>query len=197
VNPPSRGPVIPAPKPPPKPVPPALRTLRATRPLHRWVGVPLTLFILLSAITGGILGWKKNFAVLQPFNERGASADQRDWRPWHEVNEAAIRGLALHLPADEFAEMEVDRYDVRPGRGLVKVQFVPRNWEVQVDPTTLEVLHVARRHSDWIEQLHDFSIISDNVKVIGMTLLALGLIVLSFSGLWLWYGPIYLRRTKG
>jgi uncharacterized iron-regulated membrane protein len=179
-----------------KPPSPTVRTLRALRPLHRWVGVPLTLFILMSGITGAVLGWKKNAEILQPENRRGASADLRDWRPWHEVNEAAILGLAGHLPADERAGIEVDRYDVRPGHGVVKVQFTRRNWEVQVDPVTLEVLNVARRHSDWIEQVHDLSIISDNVKLVSMNILGLGLVVLSLSGLWLWYGPLRLRRQK-
>jgi uncharacterized iron-regulated membrane protein len=76
------------------------------------------------------------------------------------------------------------------------VQFTRKNWEVQVDPVTLEVLNVARRHSDWIEQLHDLSIISDGVKLVSMNVLGLGLMVLSLSGFWLWYGPVRLRRRK-
>jgi uncharacterized iron-regulated membrane protein len=195
VNPPLTR-IVPARKHAPHPPSPAVRVLRALRPLHRWVGVPLALFLLLSALTGAILGWKKEVELLQPANHRGASADLREWRPWHEVNEAAVRGLAAHLPAEQIAGVEVDRYDVRPDRGLVKVQFTRKNWEVQVDPVTLEVLNVARRHSDWIEQLHDLSIISDGVKLVSMNLLGLGLAVLSLSGLWLWYGPIRLRRKK-
>lgn len=159
------------------------------------VGVPLTLLVLVSSLTGILLARKKQSATLQPPTQEGASTDLHRWRPWHEVEGAAVRALALHLrePADA---LPVDRYDVRPGDGVVKVQFQRDSWEVQVDPTTLRVLAVARRHSDWIEKVHDLSIINDLVEVGSMTLLGQGLMGLSASGLWLWYGPRWVRQHK-
>jgi len=120
------------------PVPPMGRTAVGVLPL-------------LSSATGAALGWKKNVEWLQPPNQRGVSTDIREWRPWYEVDRAAVAGLRAHLPAGEADGIEVDRHDVRPGHGPVKIQFDHRNWEVQVDPVTLEVLNVSRRHSDWIE----------------------------------------------
>lgn len=178
-------------------VPPlSVRALRKTRPLHRYVGVPLTVLILVSAVTGTVLAWKKNSATLQPPTQTGASTDLVDWRPWSEVEAAAVQGLAAHLGGSGDPVPEVDRYDVRPGDGIVKVQFQPGNWEVQVDPTTLRVHWVARRHSDWIETVHDLSIISDLFKLVTMNALGVGLVVLSLSGLWLWYGPRWVRGHK-
>jgi len=58
------------------------------------------------------------------------------------------------------------------------------------------VLSVARRHSDWIEQLHDGSIISDLFKLISMNFLGIGLLIMILSGLWLWYGPKKFRKMK-
>ncbi len=165
--------------------------LRRARPLHRWVGVPLTLLILLSSLTGILLGWKKQFAVLQPPLQRGASSEARDWQPLHVISAAAEAGLAAHLGAPPGP---IDRLDVRPSRGVVKVLFNEGFWEVQVDLTTARVLSVNRRASDFIETLHDGSILGEGSRVTVSTLLGLGLLLLSLSGLWLWWGPRLTRR---
>lgn len=172
-----------------------MRTLRQARPLHRWVGIPLTLLILVSSLTGILLGWKKNSETLQPPTREGVSTDLGEWRRWDEVHDVAMAALASH-PDRPAGELEVDRFDARPGDGIVKVLFTEGSWEVQVDPTTLRVHSVARRHSDWIETIHDLSIISDGVKLVTMNVLGLGLVVLSLSGLWLWYGPRWVRRQR-
>lgn len=172
-----------------------MRALRHSRTLHRWGGVTLALLVLLSSVTGIVLAWKKNSATLQPPGQVGASTDLATWRPWAEVNAAAVGALARHLGADA-AALEVDRYDVRPGDAMVKVQFKRANWEVQVDPSTLRVHWIGRRHADWVEKVHDLSIVGDGVKLVSMNLLGAGLLLLSGTGAWLWYGPRRVRRQK-
>ena len=83
----------------------------------------------------------------------------------------------------------IDRMDVRPDKGVIKVLFKEGYWEAQVDGKTGKVFSVAQRHADWIEHIHDGSIISEVVKLIYTNILGLGLITLAVSGLWLWYGP--------
>lgn len=172
-----------------------MRALRHTRTVHRYGGVALALLVLLSSATGLVLAWKKNSATLQPPTQVGASTDLATWRPWAEVNAAAVAALARHLGTDA-AALEVDRYDVRPGDAMVKVQFKQANWEVQVDPSTLRVRWIGRRHADWVEKLHDLSIVSDAVKLVSMNLLGAGLLLLGGTGVWLWYGPRRVRRHK-
>ena len=166
--------------------------LRRLRPLHRWVGVPLTLLILLSSLTGILLGWKKYVAVLQPPVQRGASLEARDWQPLHLISSAAEAGLREYLGA---APGPVDRLDVRPSKGVAKVLFREGFWEVQVDLTTARVLSVDRRASDFIETLHDGSILGEASRATMSTVLGLGLLLLSLSGLWLWWGPKLARRN--
>lgn len=166
--------------------------LRRLRPLHRWVGVPLTLLILLSSLTGMLLGWKKYVAVLQPPVQRGASLEARDWQPLHLIASAAEAGLREHLGA---APGPIDRFDVRPSKGVAKVLFREGFWEVQVDLTTTRVLSVDRRASDFIETLHDGSILGEASRATMSTVLGLGLLLLSLSGLWLWWGPKWVRRS--
>jgi uncharacterized iron-regulated membrane protein len=165
--------------------------LRRARPLHRWVGVPLTVLILLSSLTGILLGWKKQFAVLQPPLQRGVSSEARDWQPLQLISAAAEAGLQAHLGAPPGP---IDRLDVRPSRGVAKVLFHQGFWEVQVDLSTARVLSVNRRASDFIETLHDGSILGEGSRVTVSTLLGLGLLLLSLSGLWLWWGPRLTRR---
>ena len=166
--------------------------LRRLRPLHRWVGVPLTLLILLSSLTGILLGWKKYVPVLQPPVQRGASLEARDWQPLHLIASAAEAGMREHLGT---APGPIDRFDVRPSKGVAKVLFREGFWEVQVDLTTTRVLSVDRRASDFIETLHDGSILGEASRATMSTVLGLGLLLLSLSGLWLWWGPKLARRS--
>lgn len=173
----------------------AVTAIRLLRVLHRWVGVPLMVFLLLSALTGVLLGWKKNADWIQPPTQRGAMPGLEGWQPLPDIALAAQRALGERLGEDP-SQLTVDRLDVRPDRGIAKVLFVRGWWEVQVDGTTGEPLLVARRHSDLIEQIHDGSIISDLFKLVAMNALGIGLALLSLSGLWLWWGPIRVRRQR-
>lgn len=173
-----------------------VRSLRALRSLHRYVGLPLVLFILLNASTGLVLGWKKEVDALQPPTRRGASVRMEDWRPLDAVSRAAEAALLQHLGPAALPAPRLDRLDVRPEQGVVKALFKPGVWEVQVDPATLEVRSVAQRHSDWVEALHDGSLFGDAYKRVLTTVLGLGLVGLSLSGVWLWYGPRRARRLR-
>ena len=79
---------------------------------------------------------------------------------------------------------------------MVKVLFEKGNWEVQIDGTSGEVKSIAKRYSDWIESLHDGSIISDGFKLVSMNVLGIGVLILMSSGIWLWYGPKVIREMK-
>lgn len=173
--------------------PMAVRLIRQFRSLHRYFGLTLVLLVIMSALTGILLAWRKDVAVLQPPTQRGASTDMADWRSLQEVHTVAVAALAERHPETRERPVAVDRYDARPARGIVKVQFV-NFWEVQVDMTTLAVLSVARRNDDIIEKIHDLSIINDLTKIVTMTLFGLGLLLLSATGFWLWYGPRRLRQ---
>ena len=82
-----------------------------------------------------------------------------------------------------------------PGRGIVKVQACNRT-EVQVDLQTAEVLQVAYRRSDLIESLHDGSFFHDRVKLWIFLPVALLLLGLWVTGVYLFVLP-YLARRRG
>ena len=169
-------------------------SLRNFRKWHRYLGITLALLLLISSVTGILLSLKKEVDVLQPPTKRGTTKDMADWKPMAAIAEAAT--IAFYQKHPEQKDNAIDRMDARPSKGIVKVLFEKSQWEVQVDAQTGKVLSIARRHSDWIEALHDGSIISDLFKLISMNFLGIGLILLLSSGLWLWYGPRAFRRMK-
>lgn len=168
--------------------------LRKTRVWHKWLGTGLALLLFISAITGVLLALKKDVAVIQPPTIKGQNKDLSTWIPLQQIDSIAYHALVAAHP--EQATNKVDRLDVRPSKGVVKVLFDQGYWEVQVDGGNGKVLSIARRHSDWIEALHDGSIISDLFKLISMNILGIGLVILLITGLWLWYGPKRYRKLK-
>jgi len=169
-------------------------SLRKFRNWHRLLGLVLSAFLLISAITGILLALKKDVDIIQPPSQKGVSKDLATWKPVSELAELAT--IAFHKAHPEQKGNKVNRLDVRPSKGVAKVLFKEGNWEVQIDGTTGEVKSIAKRYSDWIESLHDGSIVNDVFKLFSMNLLGFGVLLMIGTGLWLWYGPKKYRELK-
>jgi uncharacterized iron-regulated membrane protein len=168
-------------------------SLRKYRTWHRWIGISVGVLVLISSLSGILLALKKDVNILQPPTQRSEVSSKAEWMPIREIGLRATEALKAHTG---LAAVSIDRMDVRPSKGIVKVNFEQGYWEVQVDGYQGEILSIARRHSDWIEQVHDGSIISDAFKLASMHMLGLGLLVLTLSGFWLWFGPRKIRKIK-
>lgn len=171
-----------------------IKTLRDFRIWHRYIGLTVTILIFVSALTGIFLALKKDFDILQPPTQKGESKNLADWKPIDDL--ATIAMNAFYEKCPEQQGNPVAKMDVRPSKGIVKVIFDNGWWEVQVDGVSGEVKSIARRHSDWIEALHDGSIISDGFKLVSMNVLGFGLLFMLVTGLWLYYGPKRYRFLK-
>lgn len=171
-----------------------VKSLRDFRKFHRYTGLLLAVLLLISAVTGILLSLKKDVDWIQPPTQKGNNTDLTSWKSVNELADLAT--TAFHATYPDQLENTIDRLDVRPSKGMVKVLFQEGNWEVQIDGTTGEILSIAKRYSDWIESLHDGSIISDAFKLFSMNLLGFGLLILLGSGVWLWYGPKLVRSLR-
>ena len=171
-----------------------IQSLRKFRAIHRLLGLTLALFLIISAITGVLLALKKEVAIIQPPTLKGSSQDLESWKTIVEID--SLAKLAFYTAQPDQNGNPIDRFDFRPSKGIIKVLFKNGFWEVQIDPVTGEIKSIAKRHSDWIEALHDGSIISDLFKLISMNFLGFGLLFLIATGLWLWYGPKKIRKKK-
>jgi len=169
-----------------------INSLRQFRTWHRFIGTGLGFFVIIMSITGILLGWKKNVDLLQPPEQKGTSSDLTQWV----TVESIVQSASHAVDSVVGRTIEVDKLDVRPSKGIIKVLFKEGYWEVQVDGTTGKSLSVMQRHTDWIEQLHDGSIINDFVKLTYSNIIGWGVLILTLSGFWLWYGPKMVKKMK-
>jgi len=159
------------------------------------MGIPLILFFLVIGVTSILLAWKKKVELLPPTLETKVKNGT-----WLRPSEIVAIGEQEMIKLGE--DSEVDRIDIRPDKGTAKVTFKKHFTEVQVDGYSGEVLSIATRHSDWIEKVHDGSIVDfyttgdEGAKLTYSTLVSIGLILLAFSGFYLWYYPKLLRKMK-
>ena len=172
---------------------------RTYRRLHKWLALPLFVFMFIIGGTGVLLGWKKMVNFTPP-TLKGSTLDASHW----------ITLDSIHTIANRFAKdslqpsSTVDRIDVRPSKGVAKISFEADYTELQIDLTTGKTLSIKRRWNDLIEHIHDGTIIDrlisnegEQAKVTYTTLTSIGLMLLSFSGFWLWWNPKRMRRMKG
>ncbi|MCR9286945.1 PepSY domain-containing protein [Saprospiraceae bacterium] len=171
-----------------------ISSLRKFRVWHKYLGLSIAFFLFLSSITGILLALKKEVDILQPPTQKGESKELSNWKPISELADLAQKAFIEAYPVQ--SENPIDRLDIRPSKGIAKVLFENGFWEVQIDGTSGEVKSIAQRHSDWIEHLHDGSIIGDWFKLFSMNYLGLGALILITTGFWLWYGPKKVRKIK-
>lgn len=162
---------------------------RWSRKLHRWSGILIAVPLLLVIVTGLMLQLKKQITWVQPETKRGGSPELA--LSWAEILESTSSVTESGVESWD----DIDRLDVRPSKGLVKVRCKNR-WEVQLDSVTGEVLSSAYRRSDLIESLHDGSFFSDFVKLYVFSANGFLLLGLWLTGAWLWYLPIRAKRKK-
>jgi uncharacterized iron-regulated membrane protein len=159
------------------------------RKLHYWLAIVVAAPAILVFGTGLLLQLKKQLPWVQPPEQRGVATIPT-------IPLERILEICAGLPDVEVRTWDdINRIDLRPGRGLMKV-LTKTSWEVQIDAQTGTVLQVAYRRSDLIESLHDGSWFHDWVKL-GLVLPAgVILVVLWLTGLYLFWLPIVVRRRR-
>jgi hypothetical protein len=159
------------------------------RKTHRWGALVVALPFVAVIGTGLLLQLKKELPWVQPPTKRGAAK-------YPSATFDAILAAAKSVPeADVQGWDDIDRLDVRPDRGIVKVQC-KNHWEIQVDTATGNVLQVAYRRSDVIEAIHDGSWLHDNVKY--WIFLPAGVVVLGLwlTGMYLFVLPYWVKWRR-
>lgn len=177
------------------------KILRVSRSVHRTTGALLFVFFFIIAATGLLLGWKKNTGgIILADSYQGSSTDLKDWLPMDVLHQKAIGALRASVSPD--LSLELDRIDVRPDKGMVKFVFVEHYWGVQLDGATGEVLHVERRRADFVENVHDGSVLDylagtgGQIKLAYTSIMGAALLTFTATGFWLWYGPKRFRAKS-
>lgn len=153
----------------------------ANRRVHHWAAgiIAIPAFVLLAS--GLLLQAKKHWAWVQPAEHRGTGTTPvLDFeRLLHTVRADPALGVRTWD--------DVNRVDVRPGRGVAKV-WLHSGYEVQVDLGTGRILHTAYRRSDLIEAIHDGSFFGGDWTKLGVFLpTGVTLLLLWATGMWMWW----------
>ncbi len=163
---------------------------RTLRLVHYWLTAFTLVTVAVVAITGVLLSLKKDFDVLQaPTAEASAPG-----LPATSINRL-VAAVASEPGRSGLGWRDVDRIDVRPGDGLAKVILNDRT-EYQVDLHTLQVLQTGYRTSDFIETLHDFSVLGDWGKYLLSLPTGIALLVLWGTGAYMFIKPMLVKRRK-
>jgi uncharacterized iron-regulated membrane protein len=178
------------------------KLLRTFRKIHRLTGAFLFIFFFVIATSGLMLGWKKHSkGIILSKSYKGQSTNPQDWLPLNDLREKALDIARREIPADSV--LTIDRIDVRPDKGMAKFLFIEGYWGLQLDLTTGELLHIERRRSDFIENLHDGSILDSlfgidggYIKLFYTSIMGVSLLTFTITGFWLWFGPKRLRKTR-
>jgi uncharacterized iron-regulated membrane protein len=160
------------------------------RRVHYWASFIAAVPVLVIIATGVLLQSKKHWSWVQPAEQRGSSST-----PALSLDQIldSVRGVR-ELGVTSWDD--VNRMDVRPARGIVKV-WLNSGWEAQVDLTTGEVLQVAYRRSELIESIHDGSFFGGDWTKMGLFLPAgLTLLLLWLGGMWMWWVPFRAKRRR-
>jgi len=166
-----------------------MKLSRLNRLVHRWGSIVIAAPALVVLVTGVILQLKKESAWIQPPTAKGSTKQLT--LSFDEI----LAATAAVEQAEVSSWDDIDRLDVRPGKGMVKVRCNSR-WEVQLDAVTGDVLQVAYRRSDFIESLHDGSFFSDAAKLWVFLPSAIIFVVLWFTGIYLFAQPYLAKRKK-
>lgn len=169
------------------------------RKIHRIIGIVAAAILLMISITGLLLAWKKNSGgmLLAP-TQTGTNTNANSWLPIAALQSAATDQLKKHFPE---ADTVIDRMELRPEKGVMKVSFKNHYNGLQLDLATGKLLLLEKRRSDFIEHLHDGTIIDKWTggsfgKLSYATLSGLSLLTLVLSGIFLWANPKRIKRLK-
>lgn len=159
------------------------------RKVHYWLSIGAAVPILIVIATGILLQVKKQFTWVQPAEQRGKSKTASLSLP-------QILEISKTVPEAEIKSWDdINRLDVRPSRGMLKVS-AKNHWEIQIDTETGAILQTAYRRSDIIESIHDGSFFHDYVKLWIFLPSGIILLILWLTGMYLFILPIWVKRKR-
>jgi uncharacterized iron-regulated membrane protein len=140
-------------------------------------------------ISGLLLQVKKYSAWIQPAELRGSTKSAK-------ISLPQVLEISQQVPEAQIKSWDdINRLDVRPSRGMLKV-WAKNNYEIQIDTDTGAILQIAYRRSDIIESLHDGSFFNDWAKYLIFLPSGIILLLLWITGIYLFVLPIWVKKQR-
>ncbi len=159
------------------------------RKIHYWASIAVAIPILIVIVSGILLQTKKQFTFIQPIEQRGAGKTPMISLP--QVLEISKTVAVAEIKTWD----DINRLDVRPSRGMLKV-WAKNNWEIQIDAETGAILQTAYRRSDIIESIHDGSFFHEIIKNWIFLPAGIVLLLLWLTGIYLFALPLWVKRRR-
>ena len=175
----------------------AVRRKRFTRAafyIHLWLGVVVTVALVAISITGILLNHKRGLGLM-PEVEHEPTAPFEQAISLERMAYAALEAAPQSArgdwkPGDPVDIGLIDRMDVRPRNGFVKVRLRDKaSMEMTVDIASGRVVHVGRRGDVFLEKLHSGEAFGGLQFVILSDIAAVALVLTLITGYWLWLAP--------
>jgi uncharacterized iron-regulated membrane protein len=151
---------------------------RLNHKIHYWGSIICAIPVLIIVITGIILCLRKEIEWIQPKTIVGQGL----------VPTITISQIFDISKTVSIAEIEswkdIERLDIRPSRGIVKV-LTNNQIEVQIDYQTREILQVATRRSGIIESIHEGTFFHKSVPFLIFLPSAIILLILLITGIYI------------
>jgi hypothetical protein len=159
------------------------------RKIHYWTSIVVAIPILIVILSGLLLQLKKHVSWVQPVEVSGIGKTPT-------ISLEQVLKISQTVPEAEITDWDdINRVDVRPSRGMLKV-WAENNWEIQIDTQTGAVLQTAYRRSDIIESIHDGSFFHDAVKMWIFLPSGIVLLLLWLTGIYLFLMPYLAKRRQ-
>ncbi|AFT79270.1 hypothetical protein AMBLS11_13495 [Alteromonas macleodii str. 'Black Sea 11'] len=131
---------------------------KSSRSIHLWLSLVIFIPVIIVIASGLLLQVKKEFDWIQPPTQKAQNS-----RPILSFDN--VLNAVRQVPQANLNDWDdIDRLDVRPAKGIIKVRG-KNHWEVQLNAQTGDVLQVAYRRTDTIEAIHDGSWFFDGAKL--------------------------------
>ena len=166
-----------------------VRFRQLSRSFHLWGALLIFVPIVVVIGSGLLLQVKKQVEWIQPATQKGKHTTPT-------LSFEAVLAITAKVPEAEVSSwQDIDRLDVRPNKGIIKV-LGKNKVEIQIDSQTGEVLQTAYRRSDTIEAIHDGSWFFENAKLWIFLPVGIVLLFLWLSGLILLYTTMTSRFRR-
>ena len=162
--------------------------------VHRWIAIGLMVLLIPISLSGGLLVWRDAIdAKLNPARYATTGVDVALPASTYLANAAAERGVlptALRFPSEPGAPVTVAARGGEGGRRFITVYL---------DPPTGRVLDVADSRATFVGMLHRFH---ENLTVPDYSgrqiggWAGVGMLILSLTGLWLWWPRATARSCR-
>ena len=161
---------------------------KTNRTIHKWASIVIVIPLLVVFVTGILLLTKKEFAFIQPPTAKGEGSIPS-------ISFDQVLSIANTVERAQISSWDdIDRLDVRPGKGIIKIRS-QNSIEIQIDSRTGDILHVAQRRSDFIESIHDGTFYQKNANLWLMLPVAITALVISITGIIMFFLP-YLKKRR-